>query len=137
MLAPTPVEELNPPPGPGVGQQNSAFVLAGALRLTTAAEQLGLDTGLSLLFFAVAAVRIAFGILLGIETRRLTSTSGIVLLELTSVVARCGSVPKEARVGCCRSRDCRVAGPGRHHLGGRAHRLTRHAAAPSVGDEGW
>ncbi|HEX3647986.1 MAG TPA: hypothetical protein VHV49_06125 [Pseudonocardiaceae bacterium] len=52
----------------------TAFVLAGALRLTTSAEQLGLSLGLAALFFVVAVVQIAFGLLLAIGTPRLTTT---------------------------------------------------------------
>jgi hypothetical protein len=56
----------------------TAFVLTGALRLATAAEQLGLDTGFAVLFFAAAVVQIGFGVLLSVGSRRANSTPVLV-----------------------------------------------------------
>jgi hypothetical protein len=116
----------------------TAFLLAGALRLTTAAEQFGLDVGFAVLFFAVAAAQIGFGVLLGVGVRRATATPanvaamvvtlgfiglwlvattatvptypllngpypvdvldlGSAVLEVTSIVALCGSLPRRTR----------------------------------------
>lgn len=52
----------------------TVFVVTGALRLTTAAEQLGLSAGLAALFFVVAAAQIAFGLALAAGVPRMTST---------------------------------------------------------------
>lgn len=52
----------------------TACVLAGALRLTAGAEQLGLSTGFAVLYFVVAGAQIGFGVLLGVGERRATVT---------------------------------------------------------------
>ena len=61
----------------------TAFVLAGALRLTGAAVQLGLSSGFAVFFFVVAAAQIGYGVLLSIGSRRamatLTATAAMVL----------------------------------------------------------
>ncbi|WP_027943341.1 hypothetical protein [Amycolatopsis taiwanensis] len=116
----------------------TAFVLAGALRLTAAAEQLGVSVGFGVLFFVAAVAQIAFGVLLSIGGRRTTATPvavaammitlvfiglwlvatlsmvplypimngpypidvldlGSAILEATSVVALCRSLPQPAR----------------------------------------
>jgi hypothetical protein len=116
----------------------TGFVLSGALRLTTAAEQLGLDVGFLVFFCTVAAAQIGFGVLLGIGVRRMRTTPvvvaamvislafiglwlvattatiptypllngpyavdvmdlGAAILEATSVVALCGSLPRQTR----------------------------------------
>jgi hypothetical protein len=51
----------------------AAFVLAGALRLTAAAEQLTLSKGLAVAFFVVAVVQIGFGLVLSSGWRRATT----------------------------------------------------------------
>jgi hypothetical protein len=56
----------------------TAFILAGALRLTTAIEQIGLDVGFTTLFFVVAVAQIGFGLLLGVGARRATATPVVV-----------------------------------------------------------
>lgn len=116
----------------------TAFVLAGALRLTAAVEQLGLSMGFWLLFFVAALAQIGFGVLLSIGSRRATATPvavaatvitlvfigmwlvstlsaiplhpimngpypfdvldlGTAILEVTSVVALCTSMPQPTR----------------------------------------
>lgn len=61
----------------------AAFVLAGALRLTAAAEQLTLSKSLAVAFFVVAAVQIGFGLLLSSGWRRATT----VPVAVTAMVA--------------------------------------------------
>jgi hypothetical protein len=116
----------------------TAFVLAGALRLTAGAEQLGLSAGFATLFFVAAAGQIGFGVLLSVGSRRATAVPVAVaamvislafvglwlvattatvpiyplmngalavdvvdlataLLEITSVVALCRSMPQPTR----------------------------------------
>lgn len=116
----------------------TAFVLAGALRLTTAAEEVGLSVGFGMLFLVAAVAQIGFGVLLSIGARRAMATPaavaamvitlgfiglwlvaslsivplypimngpypidvldlGTALLEVTSIVALCRSLPQPTR----------------------------------------
>lgn len=116
----------------------AAFIVAGALRLTAATEQLGLSTGFAILFYVVAAAQIGFGLVLSAGTRPtpptpvamaamvvslgfiglwLVATTALVptyplmnspypidvvdlgtaVLEATSVVALCKSMPQPTR----------------------------------------
>jgi hypothetical protein len=63
----------------------TAFVLAGALRLTTAAEQIGLDVGFTVLFLAVAAAQIGFGVLLSVGIQRVRTTPVVVAAMVISL----------------------------------------------------
>ncbi|HEX3647387.1 MAG TPA: hypothetical protein VHV49_03110 [Pseudonocardiaceae bacterium] len=64
----------------------TAFVLAGALRLTAGAEQLGLSSGFAVLFFVVAAAQIAFGALLGVGAHRVRTTVVVVVAMVITLV---------------------------------------------------
>ncbi|HEY1573272.1 MAG TPA: hypothetical protein VGG05_18160 [Pseudonocardiaceae bacterium] len=66
----------------------TACVLAGALRLTTGAEQLGLSLGFAVLFFVVAAAQIGFGVVLGVGARWATTT----VAAITAMVITLGLV---------------------------------------------
>ncbi|HEX3589380.1 MAG TPA: hypothetical protein VHV74_07095 [Pseudonocardiaceae bacterium] len=52
----------------------TAFVIAGALRLTAAIEQLGLSAAYVVVFGVVAVAQISFGVLLAVGSRRATNT---------------------------------------------------------------
>jgi hypothetical protein len=116
----------------------TAFVLAGALRLAAATEQVGLSVGFGVLFLIVAVAQIGFGVLVSIGSRRAMATPaavaamvitlaflglwlvatlstvplypvmngpypvdvldlGTAILEVTSVVALCRSLPQPTR----------------------------------------
>ena len=55
----------------------TAFVIAGALRLTAASEQLGLSAWFAVFFFVVAAAQIAYGVLVSIGSPRATSAPAV------------------------------------------------------------
>jgi hypothetical protein len=63
----------------------TAFVLAGALRLTTAVEQIGLDVRFTVLFIVVAAAQTGFGILLSVGVRRVRTTPVVVAAMVMSL----------------------------------------------------
>ncbi|HEX5406682.1 MAG TPA: hypothetical protein VFX16_30785 [Pseudonocardiaceae bacterium] len=63
----------------------TAFVLAGALRFTTAIEQVGLDVAFPVLFVVVAAAQVAFGALLSIDVQRLRTTPVVVSAMVASL----------------------------------------------------
>ena len=135
-LPPQSVSQANLPRSAVVAA--TAFVLAGALRLTAGAEQLGLSTGFAVLFFVVAVAQVGFGVLVGVGSRRASTTVVAVtamvitlalvglwmvattattpiyplmngpypvdaidlstaVLELTSVIALCRSLPPQTR----------------------------------------
>lgn len=64
----------------------TAFVLAGALRLTAATEQIGLSVGFWALFFVAAVAQIGFGVLLSIGSRRATATPVAVAAMVITLV---------------------------------------------------
>jgi hypothetical protein len=66
----------------------SAFVLAGALRLTTAVEQIGLDVGFAVFFLAVAVAQLGFGALLSVGARRVMT----VPVQVATMVVTLGLV---------------------------------------------
>jgi hypothetical protein len=66
----------------------TAFVLAGALRLTTAVEQLGLDVGFAVFFLAVAVAQTGFGALLSTGGRRTATTP----VKVTAAVITVGLI---------------------------------------------
>lgn len=63
----------------------TAFLLAGTLRLTTAAEQLGLSMTFAVFFFVLAAAQIGYGILLSIGSRRAMSVPAAVTAMVLSL----------------------------------------------------
>lgn len=63
----------------------TAFVIAGALRLTAATEELGLSAGFVAAFAIVAAAQIGYGVLLGIGSRRAMSTAVTVSVMVISL----------------------------------------------------
>ena len=65
----------------------TACVLAGALRLTAGAEQLGLSLGFAVLFVVVAVAQIGFGVVLGVGARWATTT-------VAAVTAKSGSLQR-------------------------------------------
>jgi hypothetical protein len=64
----------------------TAFVLAGALRLTTAVEQIGLDVVFTTLFIVVAVAQIGFGVVLSVGVRR-ARTAPVVVSAMVVTLA--------------------------------------------------
>lgn len=63
----------------------TAFLLAGTLRLTAGAEELGLSAGFAVAFFVLAAAQIGYGVSLSIGSRRALSVPAVTAAMVISL----------------------------------------------------